>query len=50
MAIQRMVADSKLHEAPHVGDTGENDPNRGSIQLLGVPGSRQLDLHVDVAS
>lgn len=39
MTLRRMRADFRLHEAPHVGGSGENDPKRGSSQLSGVVAS-----------
>lgn len=40
-----MTADITLHEAPHVGDIGGNDPERESSQLFGVLGSYHFDSH-----
>lgn len=37
-----------LHEAPHMGDVGENDPRRGNSQLLAF--ARILSQHSDFGS
>lgn len=34
-AMQRMVAGSRIHKAPRMGATGENDPKHKSAQLFG---------------
>lgn len=49
-AIQRMVVGFKLHEAPHMGSIGGNDPEQGSSQLLGVLGFRHFGPSVYCAS
>ncbi|CAM9385414.1 unnamed protein product [Sphacelaria rigidula] len=44
------VADFRLHEAPHTGDIGENDPMHHGFQVPGVLGLRHFCPHVDFAS
>lgn len=48
--IQRMVAGSRLHEAPHLGEIDENDPQCDSFRLLSVHDFHNFDLHADFAS
>lgn len=42
MAIQRIIAGFRPHEAPRMGDTGETDRNREGSQPLCVRGSSSL--------
>lgn len=44
------VGSSLHHEAPYVDDVGDNDPKRGSSQLLCVLGFCHLDSRVNFAS
>lgn len=50
MVTRRTIATYGLHEAPHMGVTGENDYELGDSQLLGVFNIYRLDLHTDFAS
>lgn len=49
MAIQRPIFGSGLQEAPHLGDTGGNEPQRENSQLLNVFGVFHFDSPVDFA-
>ena len=42
-----MIAAFRRREASHVGNSGENDPEHGSFQLLGVLGFRHIGSHID---
>lgn len=44
-----MIARCRAYVAPHMGDIGEDDPNRGSDQLVCTPGFCSLDLIAIVA-
>lgn len=46
MVTQLMIAGFRLHDAPHMCDSGENDPKRSSLQLLDMLGFYHFDSHV----
>lgn len=50
MAIQSMILGSRLHEAPHTGEIGDNDSKHGVPQVLGVVGSYRFGLYADFVS
>lgn len=50
MAIQRLMLDFRLHEAPRRGETGENEPRRGNPQLPVAFDFFLFDSRVDIVS
>lgn len=50
MAMQRRMLGFRLHEVPHIGNMGKDEPKRCSAQLLLVPNFVHADSRVDLAS
>lgn len=51
MTMRLITAGSRLHEASRTGDIiGQNDPTRGSSQMLGMPGFSRFGEPVDLVS
>ena len=48
--VLRLIFDSRLHEAPHIGSMGESNHKRWNSQLAVVPSVLCLDLLADFAS
>ena len=44
MIIQRLMFGLRLHEAPHIGDIGENEPKPWNGKLLVVLGSFHFNI------